>query len=281
MTLAALFGSPARAQDLLSPAPSTSQGLPPQFQDIGFKPPLNGPLPLDDQFRDENSQPVHLGDYFHDGKPVILALVYYRCPLLCNQTLQGLVGSLKMLTFNAGTDFQVVVVSFDPRETPQMALAKKQDLLSHYRRSGEEQGWHFLTGDQASIHRLTEAAGFRYVWDAPSQMWAHASGILVVTPEGRISRYFYGIEYSPRDIRWGLIEASHNRIGTPVDQVLLFCYHYDPTTGRYGALVVRILRIGGVLTLLGLGLLIYVCIRRTRRTERARQIEQLRTSGAR
>jgi protein SCO1/2 len=166
------------------------------------------------------------------------------------------------------------VVSFDSHETPQMALAKKQDVLSHYRHSGQEQGWHFLTGDQASIHKLTEAAGFRFVWDPPSQMWAHASGILVLTPEGRISRYFYGVEYSPRDVRWGLIEASHNRIGTPVDQVLLFCYHYDPATGKYGALVVRMLRVGGILTLLALGLLIYGCIRR------ARQTEQLRASGA-
>jgi protein SCO1/2 len=269
---ATLSAPPARGQDLLSPAPSTNMGLPPQYQDVGFKPPLNGQLPLDDQFRDENGQTVHLGDYFH-GKPVILALVYYQCPLLCNQTLQGLVGSLKMLTFNAGEDFQVVVVSFDPRETSAMALAKKQDVLSHYRRSSEEQGWHFLTGDQAEIHRLTDAAGFRFVWDAESQMWAHASGILAVTPEGRISRYFYGIEFSPRDVRWGLIEASHNRIGTPVDQVLLFCYHYDPRTGKYGALIVRMIRVGGILTLLGLGLLIYLCVRRTR------QMHQLRAGG--
>jgi len=223
---------------------------------------------------------VRLGDYFH-GKPVILALVYYKCPLLCNQSLQGLVGSLKMINFNPGQDFEVVMVSFDPRETPQDALAKKQDVLAHYRRAASDSGWHFLTGEQAQIHMLTEAAGFRFMWDAPSQMWAHASGLLMVTPEGRISRYFYGIEYSPRDIRWGLIEASHNKIGTPVDQVLLFCYHYDPTSGKYGALVVRMLRVGGALTLLGLGLLIYVCIRRARRTDRMRQIEQLRTSGVR
>lgn len=280
LIVGAVSGSPARAQDLLSPAPTSSQGLPPQLQDIGFKPPLNGPLPLGDQFHDENGQTVHLGDYFH-GKPVILALVYYKCPLLCNQALQGLVGSLKMINFNPGQDFEVVVVSFDPRETPQDALAKKQDVLAHYRRGASDSGWHFLTGDQAQIHTLTEAAGFRFMWDAPSQMWAHASGLLLVTPEGRISRYFYGIEYSPRDIRWGLIEASHNKIGTPVDQVLLFCYHYDPTTGKYGALVVRMLRVGGILTLLGLGLLIYACIRRARRTDRMRQIEHLRTSGAR
>jgi protein SCO1/2 len=271
--LAVLSGSPTRAQDLLSPAPSTNMGLPPQYQNIGFKPPLDGQLPLDDQFRDENGQTVRLGAYFH-GKPVILALVYYQCPLLCNQTLQGLVGSLKMLTFNAGEDFQVVVISFDSRETPRMALTKKQDVLAHFQRNDQDHGWHFLTGDLAGIRRLTDAAGFRFVWDAESQMWAHASGILVLTPEGRISRYFYGIEYSPRDVRWGLIEASHNRIGNPVDQVLLFCYHYDPASGKYGALVMRMLRVGGILTLLGLGLLIYICVRR------ARQTEQLRASGA-
>lgn len=272
--LAMLSISPAQAQDLLSLAPTTSMGLPPQLQDIGFKPPLDGQLPLDDQFHDENGHVVRLGDFFH-GKPVILALVYYQCPLLCNQTLAGLTGSLKMLTFNAGQDFEVVVVSFDSHETPLMALNKKRDVLSHFRRGDQELGWHFLTGDQTSIHRLTDAAGFRFAWDAQSQMWAHASGILLLTPEGRISRYFYGIEYSPRDVRLGLVEASHNQIGNPVDQVLLFCYHYDPASGKYGALVIRMLRVGGILTLLALGLLVYICIRKSR------QVRQFRTSGAR
>lgn len=273
LLFSALFASPARTQDLLSPAPSTDLGLPPQLHDVGFRPVLNAPLPLDAQFRDEDGKAVRLGDYFH-GKPVILVPVYYRCPLLCSQTLQGVVGSLKMLSFNPGQEFEVVVMSFDPRETPNMALTKKQDVLSHYRRPGTDAGWHFLTGDQADIRRVTDAARFYFVWDAQSNMWAHASGVLIATPEGRISRYFYGIEYSPRDVRWGLIEASHDRIGTPVDQVLLFCYHYNPATGKYGALVERMLRIGGTLTLLGLALLIYVCIRK------ARHAQQLKASGA-
>jgi len=269
----ALFPFSARAQDLLSPVPSTQLGLPPELADVGFKPMLDAQVPLDAEFHDESGATVKLRDYFN-GEPVVLALVYYQCPMLCNQELEGLVGSLKMLTFNAGQQFQVVVVSFDPRETPPMAVAKKQDVLSHYNRSGKEAGWHFLTGQHAAIAAVTNAAGFHYVWDNESRMWAHASGILLLTPQGKISRYFYGIEYSPRDVRLGLVEASDNRIGTPVDQALLFCYHYNPATGKYGAMVTRMLQIGGILTILAIAALILFCVRRTR------QVHNLRTTGA-
>jgi protein SCO1/2 len=258
-----LFPLSARAQDLLSPVPSTQLGVPPELEDVGFKPTLNGQVPLNLEFRDESGATVKLADFFH-GKPVILALVYYQCPLLCNQELEGLVGSLKMLTFDAGKEFDVVVVSFDPRETAAMASAKKQGILARYRRADPDAGWHFLTGQSSAIEPLANSVGFHYVWDKPSGMWAHASGILLLTPQGRISRYFYGIEYSPRDVRLGLIEASDNKIGTPIDQALLFCYHYDPASGKYGVLVQRMLRIGGLLTILGIGGIILLCVRRTR-----------------
>ncbi len=223
--------------------------LPPLLRDVSFDPQLNGALPLDLTFRDEASRPVHLGDYF-GRKPVILALVYYQCPMLCNQVLDGLVSSLKTLTFNAGQQFEVVAVSFDPRETSAMAEAKKNGILQHYRRAAGDHGWHFLTGEQPAIEALTRAAGFRYAYDIKANLYAHASGILILTPQGKISRYFYGIEYAPRDMRLGLVEASQGKIGSPVDHLLLFCYQYDPTVGKYGAVVMRLVRLGGMATVL-------------------------------
>ncbi|HJZ80695.1 MAG TPA: cytochrome c oxidase subunit II [Pyrinomonadaceae bacterium] len=228
-------------------APALAQvGRPVRPADIRFEQRLDSQVPLDLGFRDETGRTVRLGDYF-SGKPVILALVYYDCPMLCNQVLNGLTHSLKTLSFDAGKEFEVVVVSFNPRETPELASAKKETYLRDYGRPGTSAGWHYLTGDPRPIDDLTRAAGFRYVYDPALNQYAHASGIMILTPRGRLSRYFYGIEYPPRNLRLGLIEASENRIGTPVDELLLLCYHYDPATGKYSAAVMRTLRVGGVL----------------------------------
>ena len=182
--------------------------------------------------------------------------------MLCTQVLNGLAGSLKALTFNAGEQFLVLTVSFDPRETPELAAGKKKAYLEHYSRPGAAQGWHFLTGSESSIAALTHAVGFRYRYDAEKAQFAHASGIMILTPQGRLSRYFYGIEYAPRDLRLGLVEASNGRIGSPVDQLLLFCYHYDPATGKYGAVVMNFVRLGGAATVLALGTLVVFFLRR-------------------
>ena len=237
---------------------TSSTGLPAALRNVGFEPPLNGPLPLDAGFRDENGRDVHLGDYF-GRKPVLLALVYYGCPMLCNQVEQGVVGSLKMLSFNAGRDYEVVFVSFDPRETPDMAAQKKVSALSHYGRPDTASGWHFLTGGRDSIDALTEAANFRYSFNEKTGIFAHASGILLLTPNGRISRYFYGVEYPSRDVRLGLVDASAGKIGNPIDRLLLYCFQYDPSTARYSATILRIIRLGGVLTIctIVLGILIF------------------------
>ncbi len=246
-----LWTAPVAAQD----------SLPPMLRDVSFDPQLNAALPLELEFRDEASRPVRLGNYF-GSKPVVLTLVYYQCPMLCNQVLEGLASSMKVLPFDAGKQFTVVAVSFNPRETPAMAVAKKHTFLDRYRRPGASEGSHFLTGDAAAIAALTRAAGFRFAYDPKTNLYTHASGILVLTPRGRISRYFYGIEYAPRDLRLGLVEASANKIGSPVDRLLLFCYHYDPATGKYGALVIRMVRLGGILTVLGLSIFIFVFWRR-------------------
>ncbi len=194
---------------------------------------------------------------FFGKKPVVLSLVYYNCPMLCTQVLNGMLGSFKQVGFNIGDQFEVVTVSFDPGETPSLAAAKKDTYVKAYNRRGVEAGWHFLTGDEANIKRLTEAVGFRYVWDEQTKQFAHASGIIVLTPEGKIANYFYGIEYSPRDLRLALVESSQNKIGTPVDALMLYCYHYDPATGKYGAVVMNIMRLGGIVTVfLIIGLLL-------------------------
>ena len=227
----------------------SSAGLPAALQNVGFEPPLNGQLPLDLGFRDEAGSEVRLRDYF-GHKPVLLALVYYGCPMLCNQVEQGVVGSLKMLSFNAGRDYEVVFVSFDSRETPEMAARKKESAISHYGRPETAPGFHFLTGSQQSIDALTKAANFRYSFDANIGIFAHASGIMLLTPDGRISRYFYGVEYPSRDVRLGLVDASAGKIGNPIDHLLLYCFEYDPATARYSATILRIVRLGGLLTIL-------------------------------
>jgi protein SCO1 len=240
----------ASAQTIPSSVGKSSSTLPPILVNVGFEPPLNGQIPLDLAFRDEVGRDVRLGDYFGHQKPVLLALVYYGCPMLCNQVEQGVVGSLKMLSFNAGRDYDVVFVSFDSRETPDMAAKKKESAISHYNRRETATGWHFLTGPQDSIDALTKAANFRYTFDTKSGIFAHASGIMLLTPDGRISRYFYGVEYPSRDVRLGLVDASAGKIGTPIDHLLLYCFQYDPSAARYSATILRIVRLGGIATML-------------------------------
>ncbi len=225
---------------------------------------LNAQLPLDAMFRDETGQAVALGKYFQK-RPVVLALVYYDCPMLCTQILNGTVGAAKAMTFTPGKDYEVVAISFDARETPQQAAAKKATYMRDYRHPETANGWHFLTGNLDSIKRVTDAVGFRYKWDVYTATFAHASAIYVLTPEGKLSKYFYGIEYSPKEMRFALVEASHNKIGNAVDQILLFCYHFDPTTAKYTAVALNMLRIAGAATLLMLGGFVFIMLRRDSR----------------
>ena len=237
------------AQTVPSNMGPTAATMPPALQNVGFEPPLDGPMPLDLAFRDETGRSVRLQEYFGQ-KPVVLAFVYYNCPMLCDQVQQGVVGVLRMLSFNPGRDYEVVFVSFDSRETPEMAAEKKKKALAHFRRPETDSGWHFLTGSKESVEAATKAANFRFSLDAKSNLFAHASGVLILTPDGHISRYFYGVEYPGRDMRLGLVDASAGKIGTPIDHVLLYCYHYDPAAAAYSASILRIIRLAGVLTIL-------------------------------
>jgi protein SCO1/2 len=212
-------------------------------------------------FKDESGQAVKLGDYF-GRKPVVLTFVYYECPMLCTEVLNGLESALRVLNETIGKEFDVVTVSFDPKETPILAAGKKKAYLQRYKRPEAEQGWHFLTGDQSSIETLTKAAGFNYFWDEASHQFAHASGIVVVTPTGKVSRYFFGIDYAPRDVKFALIESSNEKIGTLAERLLLYCYHYDPAKGNYGFVAMRAVRIGGAATILALVGFVFVSIRR-------------------
>lgn len=257
----AQLSDPPAGGDSSSALPSTAR--PKLLLDVGIDQKLGGQIPLELSFRDENGEIVALRKYF-TGKPVVFALVYYECPMLCTQVLNGLVRSLKNVSFDAGKDFQVVVVSINPRETPRLAQAKQELYSGIYLRPGTEQGFHFLTGDDSSIVPLARAAGFRYAYDAESGQYAHASTILVLTPQGIISRYFYGILYPSRDMRLGLVEAAAGKIGTPIDQLLLFCYHYDPTTGKYGVAILNIVRAAGLVTVFGLVLFITLMLRHER-----------------
>jgi protein SCO1/2 len=240
--------------------------LPPGLRNVGLDQRLNGQVPLGLAFRDEAGRELPLASYF-GSRPVILALVYYQCPMLCTQILNGLVISLRGMSLESGRDFEVVAVSIDPTETPVLAERKRTEYLRRYAKSSA--GWHFLTGNEPQIKELAQAVGFRYAYDPKSKQYAHASAIMVLTPSGRLSRYFYGIEYAPRDLRLGLVEASENKIGSPVDQILLYCYHYDPSTGKYSAIVMNIVRLAGVLTLLILGPALIWLWRRDLRGERA------------
>ncbi len=238
--------------------------LPAPLRSVGIDQRLNEPIPFDLEFRNEDGKLVGLGDYF-GKRPVILALVYHECPMLCNELLNGLVSCLRTLSFTVGKEFDIITVSFNPREDATLAKSVKQGYLKRYSRAEAAAGWHFLTGDQTSIERLTRAVGFRYTYDSQRNQYAHASAIMVVTPQGRLSRYFYGVEFAPRDLRLGLVEASQNKIGSLTDQVLLFCFHYDPAQGKYGLIIMNLIRLIGGLFAAGLGAFIVVMLRRDRR----------------
>ena len=256
--LALAAAASAGAQTAPANLGKSSAGLPSQLQNVGFEPPLNGQIPLDINFRDESGRDVTLREY-SGQRPVLLALVYYGCPMLCNQVEMGVVGTLKMLSFTPGRDYEVVFVSFDPRENPAMAAQKKESAMSHFGRRDTASGWHFLTGSKESIDALTKAANFRYSFDTRISIFAHASGIMLLTPDGRISRYFYGVEYPSRDVRLGLVDASAGKIGSPIDHLLLFCFEYNPESARYSARILKIIRLGGLLTIFTIvaGILIF------------------------
>lgn len=233
------------------------------LQNVGIDQKLGAMVPADLVFNDEQGRAVRLGDVF-SGRPVVLVLVYYQCPMLCTMVLNDLLRAMRAMPENLGTDYDVITVSFDPRDTPKLASLKKKTYLAQYDRPEGENGWHFLTGDQASISALTKAVGFRYAWDPKYQLYAHASGIMVLTPHGKISRYFFGIDYAPKDLRIALDEANDGHVGGLADAVLLYCFCYDPATGKYGLAISRLLKVGGVLTILGLGSFVVVALRRER-----------------
>ena len=241
----------------------------PQLDGVSFKQRLNTQLPLDARFKDETGRDVTLGQYFDGQRPVVLAFVYYSCPMLCTQIMNGVSRAVKVLPFSAGKDFDVVFVSFDPRDRFETAAAKKTALMNYWSLQNQSGAWHFLTGEEPEIKRVTTAAGFFFMWDEKTQQYAHLSGVLVLTPDGHLSRYFYGVEYSPKELRLALVESGQGRIGSLVDEVLLFCYHYDPASGRYGAVVMNLVRAGGVMTVLALGGFILFM----RRQEKLRQME--------
>jgi protein SCO1 len=228
---------------------TVSTDVPPQLRDVTFKQRLNEMLPLDAAFKDESGRPVTLGQYF-GNKPVLLAFVYYDCPMLCTQVMNGVSSALKVMPFTAGRDFEVVLVSFDPHDTPAIAAEKKRAHLEYWSAENDAAAWHLLTADEKTISRVTSAAGFTYRWDEQTGQFAHISGILVVTPDGRLSRYFYGVEYSPKELRMALVESGQGRVGSVIDELLLYCFHYDPESGRYGVVVMNLVRLGGVLTVL-------------------------------
>jgi protein SCO1/2 len=273
-TLPSLWPAVAHAQMAGAPAAGykrepgmTASTIPAPLRDIGFDQHLGRRLPLDELVRAEDGRVTPLREYF-GARPVVLVFAYYSCPMLCTQVVNGLASALGVLALEPGRDFEVVVISIDPHDTPAAAAAKKAAYLERYRRPGASAGSHFLTADPPAIDRLTRAAGFRYVWDAQTNQFAHPTGVIVVTPDGRPARYLFGIDYGPRDLRLALVEASAGRVGTAVDSLLLYCYHYDPMTGRYGFLVMRTLRVAGVATVLALGAFIAVMIQRERRVTR-------------
>jgi len=245
------------------------------LRNVDLEQKLGAQVPLDVEFRDESGRTVTLKDYF-GRRPLILSLVYYSCQDLCPLTLDGLVRGMRPLSFNIGDQFDVLTVSFDPRDNPALVAAKKNDFVKQYSRPGAEKGWHFLTGDETAIRRLTEAVGFRYNYEKENDRFGHATGIILLTPDGKIARYFYGIEFSPRDLRLGLIEASAKKIASPIDQLLLFCYHYDPATGKYSLLVTNLVRLAGIATVLALVAFIAIMLRRDGNPRVAAQREPLK-----
>jgi protein SCO1/2 len=259
--IALLMSLPAFGQGMTKGVMSPPANVrPPGLLNVGIEQHLDEQIPADLNFRDETGKPVRLGDYF-GKKPLILNLVYYNCPMLCGEVLAGLESAMRVMKFDVGKEYDVLTVSFDPRETPEMATKKKVEFLKRYGRAGAADGWHFLTGPQESIDALTKAAGFQYQYDPKTGQFAHATAIVLLTPGGKITQYYYGVEYAPKDLRLGLIQASQNKIGTLADQVLLYCYHYDPNTGKYGAIISRVLQLSALATILGLGTLMIVLIR--------------------
>jgi protein SCO1 len=258
-------------QDTPPPAMSSAQ-LPPILKNVRYVQKLDSQVPLNLAFRDESGKPVRLADYF-GRKPVVLILAYYRCPMLCSQVLAGATHAFRQLPFRIGQQFNVLSVSFDPRETPELAAASKQTYMASYGYPQAAEGWHFLTGGQSAIAALTQAVGFHYAWDAQSRQYAHATGIVVLTPSGRVAQYFYGIDYPVQDLRLALVQSSQEKIGSLADEVLLFCSHYDPNTGRYTAVIGRVLQIAGTFTLLILGgvlfLLFYLDRKKRQELEKA------------
>jgi protein SCO1/2 len=247
---------------------AAGQGQVPILQGVGIDQHVGAALPLDVPFRDESGATVRLRDLLHPGRPAILSLVYYRCPMLCTLVLNDTLAAAKVLPLDVGKDYDLITVSFDPAETPELAAAKRTSYLAAYKRPGAAEGWHFLTGDAESIAKLTSAVGFRYRWDAAGSQFVHPAGITMVTPDGYIARYFFGVQYDPVDLRLSLVEASQNRIGTVTDKLLLYCYHYDPLTGRYGWAVQNLLRAGGAVTVGALGTLMFLLVRYDRQRTR-------------
>ncbi|CAN5495981.1 SCO family protein [soil metagenome] len=274
--MAALLAVPAVALGQTSPgygtAPAASAGDPAAARPgiigrIGIDQKLDEQVPLDLVFTNESGEDVRLGDYF-GKRPVLLALVYYECPMLCTQILTGVVTTLGVMDFTVGREFDVVAVSINPREGPMLASQKKKTYVDRYGRPGSESGWHFLTGREESIAALADAVGFRYEFDKETGQYAHGAGIEILTPKGVISRYFYGIEYSARDLKFGIMEASEGRIGSAIDQVLLLCFHYDPATGKYGAAALTAVRVGAVATIAAFLSFLFVSLRRERASQR-------------
>lgn len=259
--LAGLFAAPF-AQAQLDDRPVQTAGVTPALlRDVGLDQRLGNSIPLDLTFRDEHGHAVALRQFFGQ-KPVILTLVYYQCPMLCTEVLNGLLRSAKELPLELGKDFTIVTVSIDPTERPILANVKHELYTGLYGRPGGVQGWHFLTGDEPQIKTLAQAVGFRYAYDSATGQFAHPSGIMLLTPEGKLARYFYGIGYPSRDLRLGLVEASQEKIGSPIDQILLYCYHYDPATGKYGLLISRVIKAAGALTVLSMAVVIAILFRR-------------------
>jgi protein SCO1/2 len=265
MTAAAVVSASAQAKQPMAPESVPSSAPLPILKDVGIDQKLDQPVPVDATFVDETGRTVRLGSYFAGGKPVVLQMAYYRCPMLCTIIQRGLVAALKTLNVDAGKDFTVVVVSIDPGETPALAEEKRQEFLERYDRADVAGGVHFLTGREDAIKALASAVGFRYTYDPSIGQYAHPAAVMVLTPEARVSRYLFGVEFAPRDLKFALMEASDNRIGSVVDQALLYCYHYDPASGKYGFAIMTVIRIGAILTLLALGIFIVMHLRRDRR----------------
>ena len=264
-------GTAGAATPLTYPGPSSNE-RPSLLREIGFDQKLGEALPLDAVFKDEDGASVRLGDYF-GKRPVVLTLVYFDCPMLCTISMNGLTSALDVLPFEPGREFELVSISFDPRERPAQAAARKKVQLARYERPGAASGWHFLTGDKESIDRVTQAVGFRYAWDAETRQFAHPAGTVIATGGGRVSRYLFGIEYAPKDLRLALVESGDGKIGGLVDQALLFCYQYNPHSGRYSAAIMNVVQAAAVLTLLALGGFIFVMRRREARRARVSRAE--------